>query len=66
MLNNAKRIILQPGGTMYFEIIGSAGQINPCQANQNSGTLSINNSYIASGGNPTRDIPIGTSKKWRG
>ena len=49
---------------MTFQVTGSANQINPTQANRNSGeSLIIYNSYEASGGNPTRDIPIGTSQK---
>ena len=45
---------------MTFVIEGSAHQINPTQANRHSGeSLTINNSYEAPGGKPTRgrDIP---------
>ena len=49
---------------MTFVISGSAHQINPIQANQNSGEgFTINNIYEAQGGSPTRDIPIGNGQK---
>ena len=49
---------------MYFQVNGAANQVNPTLANRNSGeSLIINNNYEASGGDRTRDIPIGTSQK---